>query len=193
MASKNRWLTCMVLVLLLALSFILYLELGSRLYFGRQTIEDPGPAAPAPVCDLEHYPPDPRKGAVLEELIQIRSRGDGITPLDLDRAITLVPQSEMPGLNGVLCNDMIFLSQRLEGPARYYVARHELEHVFQQAGLDPQCRDRELCATWKAAAEYPLGLVAAIGSSLREAYRSYPSMQEFLFGSWLVFKYYLLP
>jgi hypothetical protein len=173
MASKNRWLTCLVLVLLLALSFILYLELGSRLYFGRQTIEDPGPAAPAPVCDLEHYPPDPRKGAVLEELIQIRSRGDGITPLDLDRAITL--------------------SQRLEGPARYYVARHELEHVFQQAGLDPQCRDRELCATWKAAAEYPLGLVAAIGSSLREAYRSYPSMQEFLFGSWLVFKYYLLP
>ena len=177
----------------LALGMVLYLELGSRRFLGGQDLENPGLATPAPVCDLKLYPLDPDKRAVLDGLAQKFSRGEDITPLDLDRVMILAPQAHMPGLNGVLCNGMIFLSQRLEGPARYYVARHELEHAFQQVGLDPDCRDWELCAAWKAASDYPVGFLAAIATSLREAYRISPSTEEFLFSSWVLFKYYLLP
>jgi len=145
------------------------------------------------VCDLDRYPLDEGKTLVIQELVGKKARGEKITREDLDRALISAPQDDMPGLNGVVCNQMIFVSSRLPESARYYVARHELEHVFQQQGMDGDCQDWELCATWAAAWEFPLGLLRTITSSLREAYRISPSLWSFLFSSWRVFKLTLLP
>ena len=95
-------------------------------------------------------------------------------------------------MNGVFCSGMVFVSQRLSPSARRYVARHELEHFFQLEGLDNDCEDWELCATWRPAKEYPWGFITTITSSLWESAHS-GSIWDFLFGSWEIFKVYLLP
>ena len=191
MAKKKRLFLKILLGSLFLLGFaILFLELGSRLY------QEPDQDFPTPewaVCDLDRYPLDEGKTLVIQELVGKKVQGEKITREDLDRALISAPQDQMPGLNGVVCNQMIFVSSRLPESARYYVARHELEHVFQQQGMDNDCQDWELCATWAAAWEFPLGLLRTISSSLREAYRISPSLWSFLFGSWRIFKFTLLP
>ena len=191
MAKKKRFLPRFFVGSLFLLGFtILFLELGSRLY------QEPDQDFTAPewaVCDLDRYPLDEGKTLVIQELVGKKVQGEKITREDLDRALISAPQDQMPGLNGVVCNQMIFVSSRLPESARYYVARHELEHVFQQHGMDGDCQDWELCATWAAAWEFPLGLLRTISSSLREAYRISPSLWSFLFGSWRIFKFTLLP
>jgi hypothetical protein len=169
---------------------ILFLELGSRWY--REPDQDL-PAAERAVCDLDRYPQDEGKLIVIQELVGKKAQGEKITSEDLDLALISAPQEHMPYLNGIVCNQMIFVSSRLPESARYYVARHELEHVFQGQGMDGDCQDWELCATWAAAWEFPLGFLRTISSSLREAYRISPSLWSFLFSSWRVFKLTLLP
>jgi len=192
MEGKKRKLP-RIAVGLLALfgGLILFFELGSRLYFegDMETISVPSPA----VCDPAIYPPDPDKLAALEDTQETRRLGDRITPVQLESVLVAAPQEDMPGINGVYCNGMVYISQRLAPSARRYVARHELEHYFQFQGLDEDCQDWELCATWGAAREYPWGLLTTITSSLRESLRLSPSFWDFLFGSWTIFKIYLLP
>ena len=191
MTKKKRLLPKFLLGSLFILVFmILFLELGSRLY---REPDQNFPTFEWAVCDLDRYPQDEGKLVVIQELVGKKARGEKITREDLDRALISAPQDQMPNLNGVVCNQMIFISSRLPESARYYVARHELEHVFQQHGMDGDCQDWELCATWAAAWEFPLGLLRTITSSLREAYRISPSLWSFLFSSWRVFKFTLLP
>ena len=191
MAKKKRLFTKFFVGSLFLLGFtILFLELGSRWY---REPEGDFPAPERAVCDLDRYPLNEGKTLVIQELVGKKARGEKITREDLDRALISAPQDQMPYLNGVVCNQMIFVSSRLPESARYYVARHELEHVFQQQGMDNDCQDWELCATWAAAWEFPLGLLRTISSSLREAYRISPSLWSFLFSSWRVFKFTLLP
>lgn len=191
MAKKKRLLPRFLLGSLFVLAFgILFLELGSRLY---REPDQNFPPAERVVCDLDRYPPDEGKLAAIQKLVGKKARGEKITREDLDRALISAPQEHMPYLNGVVCNQMIFVSSRLPESARYYVARHELEHVFQGHGMNGDCQDLELCATWAAGWEFPFGLLRTITSSLREAYRISPSFWSFLFGSWKVFKFTLLP
>lgn len=192
MAPKKVKLTRLLVILLaLAISLILFLEIGSRLYYGG--VPDKISLPPAVVCDPAIYPPDPEKAAALESLLEVRRQGMRITPSQLEEILIAVPQEDMPSMNGVFCNEMVYISQRLSSSARRYVARHELEHYFQFQGLDEDCQDWELCATWRAAREYPWGLLTTITSSLRESLRLSPSFWDFLFGSWTIFKIYLLP
>ena len=180
----------LITLLILLLAVVIFLELGSSWYI-RST-----PSSSAPeilVCHLDYYPANEGKISILAELVQKQESGEKITGLDLEGSVILAPQEDMPGLNGIVCNGMIIVSSRLQGSARLYIIRHELEHVFQLAGLEPDCQDTELCATWAAAREYPLGFVFAIISSLKEAYRISPSFWDFLFSSWYIFKVYLLP
>ena len=111
----------------------------------------------------------------------------------LEEVLIDVPLEDMPYMNGVFCNGMVYVSQRLSPSSRLYVARHELEHYFQSQGVVGDCEDWELCATWVAAREYPWGFITTITSSLKEAYRLSPSFWDFLFSSWKLFKIYLLP
>jgi len=180
----------LIILFTLLLAIFIFLELGSSWYI-RST-----PSSSAPeilVCHLDYYPVNESKISILAELIQKHGNGEEITDYDLEASVILAPQEDLPGLNGIVCNGMIIVSSRLQGSARLYIIRHELEHVFQLEGLEPDCQDTELCATWAAAREYPQGFVFAIISSLREAYRISPSFWEFLFSSWYIFKVYLLP
>lgn len=189
-SNKRRPLRIALVLLVLLIGGILFLELGSRLYYEDETEVFTLP--PAAVCDPVRYPPDPAKLAALEELLDVRLEGRRINPQELERALVPVPQEDMPGLNGVFCSGMVIVSQRLSPSARLYVARHELEHYFQIEGLDGDCQDWELCATWGAAREYPWGFITTISSSLWASARS-GSIWDFLFGSWEIFKVYLLP
>jgi len=180
----------LIILFTLLLAVVIFLELGSSWYI-RST-----PSSSAPeilVCHLDYYPVSESKLSILAELVQKHENGKKITEYDLEASVILAPQEDLPGLNGIVCNGMIIVSSRLQGSARLYIIRHELEHVFQLEGLEPDCQDTELCATWAAAREYPQGFVFAIISSLREAYRISPSFWEFLFSSWYIFKVYLLP
>ncbi len=180
----------LVILIILLLALIIFLELGSSWYIRSH------PSSSAPeilVCHLDYYPVVEGKLSILAELVQKHENGERITKDELDQVVILAPQVDMPGLNGIVCNGMIIVSSRLQGSARLYIIRHELEHVFQMEGLEPDCQDPELCATWVPAREFPLGFVDAILSSLREAYRISPSFWEFLFSSWYIFKVYLLP
>ena len=192
MGSRKRWLPRIALVLLFTLiGGVFFLELGSRWYFDGvpETVSLP----PAVVCDPDIYPPDPEKLAALDSLLEVRRQGRRITPDELEGALVAAPQADLPYRNGVFCNGMVYISQRLAAPARRYVARHELEHYFQYQGLDGGCQDWELCATWEAAREYPWGFLTTITSSLWASFRNSPSVWDFLFGSWTIFKIYLLP
>jgi hypothetical protein len=170
--------------------FIIFLELGSRQFMASESALS---APPILVCHLDYYPVDEEKITLISKLVDKHQNGEMISDLELYRAALSAPQEDMPGLNGIVCNEMIIVSDRLQGAARSYVIRHELEHVFQLVGLKPDCQDMELCATWVAAFEYPLGFVLTVISSLIEGYREFPSFREFLFSSWYIFKIYLLP
>jgi len=192
MTTKNRKLTWLfVISLAFLVSFFLFLEIGSRVYYERDPEEIS--LAPAPVCDPAVYPPDTEKLAALESLLEDRQQGNRIKPDQLESVLVAAPQEDLPSRNGVFCNGMVYISQRLAPSARSYVARHELEHYFQFQGLDEDCQDWELCATWAAARDYPWGFLTTITSSLVEAFRLSPSIWDFLFGSWTIFKIYLLP
>lgn len=177
-------------ILILVVGLVIYLEFGSQRY-----VQDmpPRQRPPIAVCNAARYPVNQGKQAAIDELVEKRRAGESITRADLDRAIILINQEEMQGINGVYCNELIYVSSRLPRLARYYVARHELEHAFQHFGAADPCQNDELCANWIAGREYPLGLVQTITSSLAAAYKLYPSFQEFLFGSWGIFKCYFLP
>lgn len=191
MTKKPRLLTKILLGgLFILVLLILFLEVGSRFY--REPAHNSGSALWV-ICDLNQYPPDEEKQVAILELVGKKTRGEKITRQDLDRGLISAPQEHMPIANGIVCNQMIFVSSRLPESARYYVARHELEHVFQQHGVGGDCQDFELCASWAAGWEFPLGLLRTITSSLREAYRISPSFWSFLFSSWRVFKMTLLP
>ncbi|MFV1949988.1 MAG: hypothetical protein ACC633_08685, partial [Anaerolineales bacterium] len=140
----------LITLLILLLTVVIFLELGSSWYI-RST-----PSSSVPeilVCHLDYYPVSEGKLSTLAELVQKHENGEKIADYDLEGSVILAPQDDMPGLNGIVCNGMIIVSSRLQGSARLYVIRHELEHVFQMAGLEPDCQDTELCATWAAARE----------------------------------------
>ena len=107
MAKKKRSFPRFLLGTLFALGFmILFLELGSRWY------REPDQNVPDyvwVVCDLDRYPRDEGKLLVIQELVGKKARGEKITREDLDRALISAPQDQMPGLNGIVCNQMIFV------------------------------------------------------------------------------------
>ena len=191
MSLKVRRPLRIALILMITLvGGILFLELGSRLYY--EDGVDLFTLPPAAVCDPTQYPPDPARLAALEDLLEVSRQGRRVTREELEDVLVPAPQEDMPSMNGVFCGGMVIVSQRLSPSARYYVARHELEHYFQIQGLKADCQDWELCATWGAAREYPWGFITTISSSLWESARS-TSIWNFLFGSWEIFKVYLLP
>ncbi len=176
-------------VLILLGAFVLFLEIGSRRYVKNRV---PRGSIEFEVCDESKYPVDEEKIRILEALVEARREGRDITQEDLGAALIVVREEDMARINGVYCNGLIYISEALPERAMYYVARHELEHVFQHKGVTRGCENDEYCANWIAGSEYPLGLLQTIFSSLVRAYRLYPSLWAFLFGSWRIFKVYFL-
>lgn len=169
---------------------ILFLETGSKFY------QCPGRAKnfnSILVCDPGHYPVDAEQMQTIQILGEAERQGNEPSREDLDRVINFVDYEEMPGLNGVACgNGMLFVRDNLSGEARYFVARHELEHAFRSNGGNPDCSKEEYCATMRAARIYPIGFIETIYSSLAIGARESPTIWCFLFGSWRVFRAYIL-
>jgi hypothetical protein len=176
----------MVLLLIL---FIVFLEIGSRVYQCPYTAQCPIIL----VCDPSFYLIDEEKGRLMQDLIE--SRGLDIDPSteDLERVMTVAPEKDMAGVNGVACGGGIFVRESLGREGRRFVARHELEHIFQQNGFGGNCSKWEFCATLVAAMAYPQGFVETVISSLVISLKESPTFWCFLFGSWEIFKAYLLP
>ena len=90
---------------------ILALEISSQRIHASQK-SHPAPAYLA--CDPILNPPDQDKITFLTALGEKHREGISITRDDLDQALILVPAGDMVGLNGVYCNGMIFISDRLK-------------------------------------------------------------------------------
>ena len=175
---------------LLAVAAIAFLEIGSRCYHcpvADQALADPS------VCDPDVYPPDQEQLQRIQAAVEAKRAGAEPSRADLERMVERVDYHAIMGLNGVACgNGMVFVRMGLPGQAGYYVARHELEHIFLREGVSAACPEEETCAMWRAARVYPLGFVETILSSLYLSARESPDIGCFLFGSWRIFREHIL-
>jgi hypothetical protein len=170
------------------IAVIAFMEIGSKYY--------KCPAGGSPrrrlVCD-PIYPVDQNKAQSLQAIMELKQQGIEPSRQDLDEAIYLAKYEEMGGMNGTVCPmDMIFVRDNLGGEGKYFVARHELEHVFIRNGMNQDCKKEEYCATMSAARSYPVGFIETILSSLSISAKESPTVWCFLFGSWSIFREYIL-
>ena len=169
---------------------IIFLEAGSRYYKCPPTDQNPSSDK---VCNPSHYPVNQIKVHTLQVLIEAKRQGAEPSREDLDQIINLVKYEDMPGLNGAFCgNGMVFVRNDLGDEGKYYVARHELEHLLVENGVTNECYDEEQCAMLNAAKIYPVGFVQTILSSLYISAKESPTVWCYLFGSWFIFRAYLL-
>ena len=165
------------------------LELGSRYY------ECPakGEAADWSVCNPYQYPVDAAQLRMIRDLGEAKKKGAEPSREDLDQIMNLVEYEDMNGLNGAACGDgMLFVRSNLGREGRYFVARHELEHAFRNRGIGLECSEEEQCATLVAAGAYPVGFIETVVSSLYLSATDSPTFWCFLFGSWIIFRAYIL-
>jgi len=172
-------------------AFIIFLEIGSRHYECPATDQSPQEVL---VCDPHYFPVDQIKTQAIQKIVESKRQGREPSRQDLDRAINTEKYENMPGLNGIACGDgMIFVRDNMSSQEKYFVARHELEHIFRRNGMNVECGKEEYCATMIAAKAYPAGFAATILSSLYISSKESPTVWCFLFGSWNVFREYVIP
>jgi len=169
--------------------FIFYLEEGSKTY----VCEVEKRSCYLKVCDTQYYPIDQNKIKKINELIELKNADIEPSRIQLMEAITIAPYSDMEGVNGVFCNNSIFVRDNLSYEGQLFVARHELSHAFQSALLGESCTNNESCATINSAISYPMGFIETVISSLVISFNDSTDKQCFLFGSWKIFRYYILP
>ena len=163
-----------------------FLEIGSRYYKCPSTDCD---CSGTLVCDPNYYPVNQEKIQIIHGLVELKRQGIEPTREDLDQIINLVTFEEIYGLNGILCgSDMVFVRDNLSAEGKYYVARHELEHLFLCNGINTDCNDNEQCAMLNAAKVYPIGFVETILSSVYLSAKESPTVWCFLFGSWRILR-----
>ncbi len=166
------------------------LEFGSRYY----QCPWPDPGFETRVCNISDFPVDEYKIQLIQELVERERQGIKPSRSGLLKAAIFVNYEEIYGLNGIVCNGMFFVRDNLPDEGKLFVARHELEHIFQDNGINHGCYEIqfESCATSEAAKEYPVGFIEAILSSLILAFQESPTIWCFLFGSWFVFTHSVL-
>jgi hypothetical protein len=186
---KKLFLFSTAFTIFLCMVFLLYLENGRNNYSCAAELS----SRRILVCDPNIYPANAGKSEGIKSLIQKKAGGINPTPEELLSVAIFAPYKDMEGLNGVYCNENIIVRDNLNENAKLFVARHELDHAFQWAGVADNCPNAENCAVMSAAAEYPIGFVDLVVSSLAVAYNDIPDKQCFLFSSWHVFRTYILP
>jgi hypothetical protein len=169
--------------------FISYLENGSNTYHG----ETNRSMIPLKVCESVYYSINAEKADNINELIRNKAQGRDPGREELLAASNLAPYEDMHGVNGVFSNNSIYIRSPPSDEGKVFVARHELDHAFQTAHVGDECANKEYCATMHAASEYPSGFVDTVISSLIMACDSTADKQCFLFNSWRIFRYYILP
>lgn len=148
-----------------------------------------------PICeqDIGTYPftYDPEQQQLIDEIMEKQNVGELITKEEYRSAMDLlvyeVPPELLGNVNGVMCRGGVaFVRDSLPKQAKRYVARHELEHLFQTTR-----ENQEVEANIAAGKEYPIGLISTVVSSLIEAKSKLPWCC-FLKSSWFAFKLYFL-
>jgi len=169
---------------------IIFLETGSKYY----ECPDTGPHyRKLFACDSNHYSVDPEQMQMIQALSEAQRQSAEPSREDLDQVINFVKYEEMGGLNGVACgNGMLFVRDNLSSEGKYFVARHALEHAFRRNGVNLDCSKEEYCATMAAAKIYPVGFIETILSSLSLSASESPTVGCFLFGSWRIFRAFIL-
>jgi hypothetical protein len=146
------------------------------------------------VYNSNYYPFNQQNYERINELIRMKRLGIEPSREELLNSVIIVPYEDMKGVNGTYYHKNIYIRDNLSENAKAFVARHELDHVFQENIIDYYCdNNEEYCATMNAAKYYPIGLLETITSSLITAYDNYPDKQCFFFGSWKIFRYYIFP
>ena len=148
-----------------------------------------------PLCEnnSDEYPfaYDAAQRQLIDDIIEKRNAGESITKAEYREAMDLlvyeVPPEQLGNVNGVVCRQGVaFVNNALPRQAKIYVARHELEHLFQTPN-----ENQELEANIVAGKAYPIGLLSTIVHSLIVA-KSHLSWCCFLRSSWFIFKLYFL-
>ncbi|VAW42875.1 hypothetical protein MNBD_CHLOROFLEXI01-5351 [hydrothermal vent metagenome] len=148
-----------------------------------------------PICesDLEAYPLvyNAEQRQMIDEIIEQRNAGEPITKETYRAAMDALVYEASPELlgraNGVVCRgEVAFIRDSLPPQAKLYVARHEVEHLFQTSH-----ENQEVAANIAAGKAYSVGLLSTIVASLIEA-KSQLSWCCFLKSSWFIFKLYFL-
>lgn len=148
-----------------------------------------------PLCEnnSDEYPfiYDEAQRELIDEIAEKRNAGEAVTKAAYREAMDLLvyeaPQEQLGNVNGVVCRQGVaFVSSGLPHQAKLYVARHELEHLFQTPN-----ENQELQANVAAGKAYPIGLLSTIVHSLIVA-KSHLSWCCFLKSSWFIFKLYFL-
>jgi hypothetical protein len=186
---KRFWICVFGFSLLAAVVFISYVDYGSVHY----DCSADRIAVCHIVCDPDYRLADPKKTAALEALIERKARGDEPTREELMNAAVVVPYADITGLNGVYCNDNIFVRDNLGDEGKAFVARHEFAHALGDSNVRETCSYGESCATMNAALAYPMGFVETVASSLWFSFEAHKDKQCFFFDSWGIFKVYILP
>ncbi|MBI5953610.1 MAG: hypothetical protein HY865_18300 [Chloroflexi bacterium] len=167
-----------------------FLEIGSRYY--KCPVTD-WHHQDVLVCDTNYYPVNQNRIYAVQSIIKQKQQNMEPSREDIDQAVNLTKYEDMPGLNGIVCEDgMIFVRDNLSSEGKYFVARHELEHVFIGNGLNKDCVKEEYCATMSAVKNYPLGFVETVLSSLYISSQEAPTVWCFIFSSWNIFRVYVL-
>ncbi len=179
----RTFLVCTTILLVVS---IFFLETGSRYYecpYMGQNCSD------ILVCDPNYYPVRQEKIQMIQALIESKGQGTEPSREDLDKIINQVKYEDMMGLNGILCGSgMVFVRGNLRDEGKYFVARHELEHLFIRKGVNTECLDEEQCAMLNAARIYPIGFIETVLSSIYLSAKESPTVWCFLFGSWTIFR-----
>ena len=143
--------------------------------------------------DIGSYPfsYDLEQQQLIDEIIEKRNKGERIDKEEYRSAMDLLvyeaPPEYLEGVNGVVCRGRVaFVRDSLPEQAKNFVARHELEHLFQTTH-----ENQEIRANIAAGKEYPMGLISTIILSLAEAKSQLPWCC-FLKSSWFAFKLYFL-
>lgn len=188
--SKRRFLWKPALIILLALPLLAAagLELLARASTDTCAGDNP-PSISIPVCqDLERYPPDPERIALLAGLADEYARtgvlSEAARRTAFEQVVVEVALEEINAL-GVYCNGMLYVLADLPPRAKDYVRQHELYHA-----LRPDLNETQV--NWAAARDYPLGLVSNVFFAVRVSRGHYPSFACYLTALWLTFKFYFL-
>ncbi len=148
-----------------------------------------------PICeqDIGTYPfsYDSEQRQLIDEIMAKRNAGEQVNKEEyrsaMDSLVYEAPPELLGNVNGVVCRGGVaFVRDSLPEQARRFVARHELEHLFQTSR-----ENQEILANLAAGKEYPLGLISTVVSSLVEAKSKLPWCC-FLKSSWFAFKLYFL-
>lgn len=131
----------------------------------------------------------PQTPSRIQEVIKRRKAGEEIAIKEyqelMEEFVLEVNPDVIPGLNGVVRNNIGYVRNDLPQEAKKYVKRHELEHLLDGGG--------EFEANIAAAKEYPLGLIETILFSIKDRSKYYDSNICYLVSLWKTFKVYFFP